>query len=69
MDDNNTRVARAIARAREGLGITQTELARRLGLSRTAIYNWERGETTPSANRLREVARALGLDLEVLVPQ
>ena len=69
MDDNNARVARAIARAREDLGITQTELARRLGLSRTAVYNWEHGETTPSANRLREVARALGLDLEVLVPQ
>lgn len=52
------------ARRREGL--TQQELAERLGTTQSAIARLERGGTEPSYERVAEAVRACGMDL---VPQ
>lgn len=55
------KIHEAIRRARERLGISQSELARRVGVSKTAVGKWEDGSTAPNRRRARQVALALGL--------
>lgn len=58
-----------VREARRRAGLTQEELARRVGTTQSAIARIERGRTAPSLERLRELVRACGLDLELrLVP-
>jgi transcriptional regulator with XRE-family HTH domain len=53
-----------LARWREAKGWTQQELADRIGVSRTAVTQWESGRTTPTANNLAAVASILGVSME-----
>lgn len=57
-----------IAAAREGK-LTQLELARRVGMSRPAIANIERGEQQIYVHQLMAFADALGLSIADLLPQ
>ena len=58
-----------IREARRRAGVSQAELARRIGTTQSAIARLERGKTEPSLKRVREILRALGLDLRVgIVP-
>lgn len=50
-----------IRRARVKAGLTQQQLADKLGLTRPTITQWETGATTPHAKKLEELAKALGL--------
>ena len=50
---NNFKRARLIA------GMTQHELAEKLGVSAVSIHNWESGRNLPKAKRLKDVAHAL----------
>jgi transcriptional regulator with XRE-family HTH domain len=34
-----------------------------LGVSRQAVYDWESGETKPSKNRLKDIAKKLDIDV------
>lgn len=43
----NTMTPRQLKLLRKKLGITQSELARRLGVGRSAVNNWERGSQSP----------------------
>lgn len=49
----------SIKRARLISGMTQTELAEKLGVSTVAVHNWEIGKNLPKVKRLKEVARVL----------
>ena len=40
-------------------GITQTDLARRMDVSRTAAHNWYWGITEPNIETLRRIRRVL----------
>jgi len=52
-----TGIASRIRRARATVGITQSELARRTGVQRSAVTQWERGDgTTPSVLHLAQIA-------------
>src|SRR2546423_9129066 len=44
-------------------GLSQRELALRLGKRQAEIARWERGHVVPSLERLREVVAACGLEL------
>lgn len=46
----------SLAAARVNANMTQSELARKLGVSKTTIHNWERGETSPGLKHLREIS-------------
>ena len=51
---------------RKALGMSQTELAERVGCTFQSVGMWERGETLPAADRLPEIARALGCSIDEL---
>ncbi len=52
-----------IREARLRAGLTQAELARRVGTTQSAIARIERGRTEPSLARGRELIRACGYEL------
>ena len=52
-----------IREGRRRAGITQAELARRVGTTQSAIARIERGRTDPSLERVRAIVRVCGIDL------
>lgn len=56
-----------IKKLRKIKGLTQTELAERIGVSRTAIYDWERGAYMPEGANLRKLAEMLDTTVGYLV--
>ena len=57
----------AVRRLRESRGVTQAELAERVGLGRTSMTNLERGRQNPPLSLLPKLARALGVSVLDLV--
>jgi len=58
-------LADRVRQARERVGLTQAELASRIGSTQPAVARLEAGGTTPSFATLRRIAAALGFDLVV----
>ncbi len=56
----------SIRRIRESAGITQAELARRLGVSQSLVNRWESPAGRPQVATLQRIADALGLNLSVI---
>ena len=54
-----------ILEARLRAGLTQTELAGRLGRDRAQVARWETGGQEPSFDNLRAVVEACGFELRV----
>lgn len=52
-------VGRRIAELREGAGLTQTELATRLGISPANLHRMERGDQNLTLRTMARVANAL----------
>lgn len=57
-----------LARLRETAGLSQSELARMLGVQPGAINHIEAGRVLPRADRLRSLASALGVGPDQVVP-
>ena len=55
-----------LAQRRKALGYTQESLAERLGVDRTTVVRWERGETEPQPWIRRHLAKALDVSLDEL---
>jgi len=47
--------------------ITQSELARRMGVTRTCIHAWYWGINEPNVEKLRQLRRIFGCDWEELM--
>lgn len=56
-----------IREARKRAGLTQHELAQRLGTTQPVIARWESGRTGVAFRRVVEAIRACGLDLGVRI--
>ena len=54
-------------KAREEAGIRAEKAAAELGVSITTLFNWERGDTTPNALNLRDMARLYGVSTDRLI--
>ncbi len=54
---------KTIKQLREAKGWTQVELANKLSVAPSTIYNWERGRFEPRLKQLRDLARALGVSM------
>jgi transcriptional regulator with XRE-family HTH domain len=55
-----------ISKYRKAKGLTQTELAEKLGTTQFVITNYERGRNNPTAAKMPEIAKALGVTIEQL---
>jgi tetratricopeptide (TPR) repeat protein/transcriptional regulator with XRE-family HTH domain len=53
-----------LARRRKAVGLTQEQLAERLGVERTTVARWERGETAPLPWLRPRLAKALGISAD-----
>lgn len=63
---NPVKTSNRIREVRMEMGLSQSELGRRVGLSEPAINRYERGRRRPTAEKLREIANALGVPLIAL---
>lgn len=54
-----------LRKAREAAGLTQAELANRLGTTYQAVQKWERSGANPTVATISRVLRALGKHLKV----
>ena len=64
-----TKLGAFIQQARRGYGMSQTILAQRVGISKTAMNQIERGETyDPRFSVIQRIAQVLGFSLDDLPP-
>jgi len=56
---------RLIREARRLGGLTQAELARRLGTTQSAVSNWERSRETPRVDTLARILEACGFEADM----
>ena len=56
-----------IKNARTEAGLSQKELAARIGTTQQTIQRWETGYTEPKVTDLMEISRALGVTLSYLL--
>ena len=61
------RMHEIIRQRRQDLGLTQEQLAGKLGVSAPAVNKWERAASCPDITLLPALARALGVDLNTLL--
>lgn len=59
----------SLRRARAAAGLTQSQVAERLGRTREAVSQWERGEREPSLDDLAKLCALFGMTLDDLVGQ
>lgn len=55
--------------SRRRAGLSQEQLADRLGISRQAVSKWETGEAMPDATKLAPLAKALGVSVDWLLTE
>jgi len=66
-DEFAKRLGRLLASKRLAKGLTQEQMAERLGVEQETISRFERGATLPPLARLLEIADILGVALDELV--
>ena len=52
---------------RERRGLSQQEVAEQLNVTRQAVSRWERGETTPNVDTLKQISRLMDVSLNTLL--
>lgn len=63
----NIETANRLYQYRKKMGLSQEELAARIGVSRQAVSKWERAEASPDTDNLIELANVYGLTLDELL--
>lgn len=56
-----------IKELRKNYNLTQLELARKIGVNQTNIYDWEKGRTEPSICYLDKLATAFDVSVDYLI--
>lgn len=64
---NGEKLGNALYELRKKSGMSQEELAERLGVSRQAVSKWECGESLPDTDNLITIAKLYGVSLDELV--
>ena len=60
-------ISRNIQAARKALGLTQEDLANRLGVARQTVAKWESGESLPDLENAYALAKLLGVSVDDLI--
>lgn len=63
----NIEIANRLYQYRKELGLSQEELAARIGVSRQAVSKWERAEASPDTDNLIELSKVYGVTLDELL--
>ena len=63
----NIEIANRLVQLRREQGLSQEELASKLGVSRQAVSKWERAESSPDTDNLIALARLYGVSLDELL--
>jgi len=58
-------LAAALIRARAAAGLTQEQLAKRMGTKQEVVARWEGGKVMPSTRTLARLAKATGTTLRI----
>lgn len=66
-DPRRTSTDSPITVARINAGLTQAQLADKIGVAAQHIGRWERGERKPKIDALMRIAHALGCSIEELI--
>ncbi|MEG1751619.1 MAG: helix-turn-helix transcriptional regulator [Clostridia bacterium] len=69
MDEIKSTISSNLVLLRKRTKITQAELAQKLNYSDKAISKWERGESTPDINVLKQIACIFDVSVDDLVSQ
>ena len=67
MSINPQKIGAQIAMLRKNMGLTQSELGERVGVSYQAVSKWERGETVPDVGLLLDLAGILRTTVDNLL--
>ena len=59
----NIEIANKLLQLRKEKGLSQEQLAQKLGISRQAISKWERAEASPDTDNLIELAKLYDISL------
>lgn len=62
-------LADKLKEARKNAGLTQTELAEKLCVSRQAITKWETGKGIPDVDNLRTISKTLNVSIDFLLDE
>lgn len=62
-------LAKNLVRHRKAVGLTQSELAKKLNYSDKAISKWERGESAPDVFVLHQIAKFYGVKIDSLLAE
>lgn len=63
----NIETANRLLNYRKQYGLSQQELAAKIGVSRQAVSKWERAEASPDTDNLIELAKIYGVTLDELI--
>lgn len=63
--DGEFTLAAALIRARAEAGLTQEQLAKRMGTKQEVVARWEGGKVMPSTRTLARLAKATGTTLRI----
>ena len=67
MKNEAIRLGQNLKRIRIKKGITQGDIVRTLGVSRSFISNIENGKTNPTLATITKVAKAIGVSIDKLI--
>jgi len=60
-------ISNRIKETREARGISASEFARLVGVTPTAVWNWEKNSITPRRPALEQIAKVLGVSISFLM--
>ena len=60
-------IGSVIKKYRKEIGLTQEEMANRLGVTTPAVNKWENGNSNPDIELLAPIARLLNISLDTLL--
>ena len=66
---DTVKIGKYIAGKRKALGMTQAQVAEKLGMSDKSVSKWERGETYPDIDKCDKLAKYYGVTIDSLVHQ
>ena len=64
MGDIKENISNNIVYYRKKIGLTQSQLAERLGVKTTTVSTWERGASSPDIETLYDICKIFGVSLD-----